>query len=190
MDSRYESLVDEIAAEIEAGRYPMPPGFREKYENIHPGVVGSGSNGRIFRSKEIGTGNEVAVKLTLAMYGATQELAMLKRCTGPFVVRLMDNFTDGTISILVMEMGGTPWTRSNPVLKHLNLRDIQPSRRVNISDMYGCMRAHGPLEPGLVRKLFRGVVEAIIWLHGVCGVSHGDLKVGCQVRGHRPITCC
>ena len=49
-------------------------------------------------------------------------------------------------------------------------------RRVNIRDLYGCLKLHGTLHPILIRRIFREVVDSIYYLHRECGVSHGDVK--------------
>jgi hypothetical protein len=54
-------------------------------------------------------GEKVAVKITLAMYGAVQEVAMLKKCQGKGVVKLLWSGGDGVLAIVVMEVGGTAW---------------------------------------------------------------------------------
>ncbi|KAJ3192432.1 hypothetical protein HK101_006588, partial [Irineochytrium annulatum] len=53
----------------------------------------------------------------------------------------------------------------------------QASRRVNIRDLYACLKAHTDLPDGVARHVFRQVVECVAHFHVRVGVSHGDLKL-------------
>ncbi|KAI9326494.1 kinase-like domain-containing protein [Zopfochytrium polystomum] len=112
--------------------------------------------------------------------GTAAEVEMLKLCKSPFVVGLRDHFSDQTICISVMELGGTPWTANNPLLvgkPHLAFRERPPSNRINVRDLHACLYAHDRIPIYRVRKLFRGIAEAVEYLHNTVGVFHGDLKL-------------
>lgn len=119
------------------------------------------------------------MKVTLAMYGASQEISMLRHCQSQFAVQLLDSYNDGTVCLLVMELAGTEWTPSNPELQGLQLEFRKPSagnRRINRRDLYGCLLAHGQLSPMRARQIFRSLVAILHFLHRNRGISHGDLK--------------
>ncbi|KAJ3340717.1 hypothetical protein HDU93_006387 [Gonapodya sp. JEL0774] len=164
VDSRYEQILDAIVRDLAAGRYALPGNYYEKY--THPGakVVGSGSNGRIFEAAKVGVepgkhvpdSAKVAVKVTLAMYGAMHEVQMLRHCERPFASSASKSAT------------GDRRSTGNTTGK----------RRVNLRDLYACLKAHSPRMPRYTtRDVFRQIVEVVWYLHRECGVTHGDLKV-------------
>jgi serine/threonine protein kinase len=81
-----------------------------------------------------------------------------------------------------MELSGTLWRPSNPILASLNLPfpHITPSsRRINLRDLYACLNAHGSFYnlSDVFERLVVGIVEAVRELHVEAGVCHGDLKL-------------
>ncbi|KXS19307.1 kinase-like protein [Gonapodya prolifera JEL478] len=74
--------------------------------------------------------------------------------------------------------------QQNPLLHpslHPNLsfhpRPVR-ERRVNLRDLYACLKAHQPrLSGDTIRDIFRQIVEVVWYLHRECGVTHGDLKL-------------
>jgi serine/threonine protein kinase len=188
VDSRYEVLLDKVIPYLLDGRYIIH-GFREKYHTprrVDGKVLGSGSNGRILVA-QAKSGQDVAVKVTLAMHGAQHEQRMLKHCQqfNINVVDILDTYTDKTLSITVLKLEGCNWSLDNfqvyPLFQGLSYAPLADrNRRVNVRDLYACVKLHscfGGISIERIRLIFSHLVTSLHALHRTAGISHGDLKL-------------
>ncbi|KAI9183500.1 hypothetical protein H9P43_004418 [Blastocladiella emersonii ATCC 22665] len=140
-----------------------------------------------------------------ATYGMVpSEIFFLKNLSHPNMVKLIDCFEDEKYIMAITELHGTSWDAANPVLQagieREGLRKVPRAQRVGSEgkgdlntlsslsskqremlrprvscDLFECIDAHDYFPEGVVRFIFRQVVEVVSYMHDN-GVVHRDLK--------------
>lgn len=109
-------------------KHVLNPEFVRRYQIGDE--LGSGGFGFVVAARQISDGREVAIKFIhkdkVPVHGwirdpeldyIPMEIYVIKNLPHPGVIKFIDMFDDHKFFYLVMELHGTPWTSSNPVLQ-------------------------------------------------------------------------
>jgi serine/threonine protein kinase len=172
MDSyRTELLLDDIIKDIRLRKYKMPGNYSDYYSDIEPRIIGSGSNGRIFKATRKSDGMAVAVKIVLNLpRGVENEVFFLQRCQHPkYTIRYFHSYIiEGhAIAVIVTSLEGRDWNPSK--------RCSRSIRRTNLYDLEAFLYTN-QLDESDLMHVVESLFKIIYFMHYRVKVVHGDIK--------------
>ncbi|ORZ28102.1 kinase-like domain-containing protein [Lobosporangium transversale] len=189
--------------------HTLHPDFLNEY--ILGDELGSGGFGFVVSATRKSDRKEVAVKFIfrdkVPVHGWTKdpelgvipmEIYVLRNVEHANIIGYLNAFQDQKFFYLIMELHGTPWSASNPLLsKHntttsssssINLGHLgsenepfmEPPKasllvRRTSCDLFECIEHHSKFSEGQARMIFKQIVECVEYLNSR-GICHRDIK--------------
>ena len=156
LDMKLKDLLSFSSSNPNSGQLSQGPRFHEDY--ILQDQIGNGGFGVVFSAVRCRDGLEVAVKeiskdekVVITSENIPLEVALMRHLQdGPGIIRLVDYFDMQDTFYIVME-------------------------RFNSTDLFNFITKQGPLPESFAKKIFKQVVNTVIWCHKK-GVVHRDIK--------------
>ncbi|KAK3833048.1 MAG: kinase-like domain-containing protein [Linnemannia elongata] len=169
--------------------------------------LGSGGFGFVVSATRKSDHKEVAVKFIfrdkVPVHGWAKdpelgvipmEVYVLRNVQHPNIISFMNVYQDFKFFYLVMELHGTPWSTSNPLLNKSNNNAnnmpthsgsdnelyVEPPKpallvRRTSCDLFECIEHHSKFSESQARMIFKQIVECVDYLNSR-GICHRDIK--------------